>query len=572
MVPHQAVHVSSSLARNLAALAKARPDLAQRIASLEPPGTLGAAPHLSRGEAGQTQLAHHASALTLDLPRACATAWASEAPQHAAPIHVLGVGLGEGVDQLLRRNPTCRIRAWERDPYILQLALARQDWSEPLTDGRLDLRLGIDGIGDLDELRDMHWLAHPVLGQIYGMEGNLLRRLRAGRTPQRWIGLLTGGLYVGDLADELDRRGFGVFPIEAKRWPLAEIEATVRRGKPELVLAVNYIGGLAELCRAAGTRLAIWEIDPSTDRAPRVSGPTDHCIVHTYRASQVAAYRAAGFVKAEHRLLATNPATRHPVDQLPQAGPATVSFVGSSMVDLGREYRQAFLEGYARWKEPNRRSTAESPENREAAAWVDEALRAQRSTPLCYRLPELLEQRFQGFLQACEQAASEEDPLLWLAEAAAAETRLTVVGALGPLGMCAWGDRGWQLAAPQGVRWMGPAGHRAELNRVYSSSLVNVDIGRIYQDDIVTMRVFDVLACGGFLLAQHTSDLERCFRVGEEIETYSSLDELRAKVRYYLANPAARARMASAGSRAVGERHTFEHRLDGILQRSGVAA
>ncbi len=572
MLRHLASHVSGSLAKNLAALGKTRPHLAQRLATLEPPGTPGAAHHLSGGEAGQVQLAHHTSRVTLDLPSTDVAAWVGEVPQSTTAVHLLGVGLGEGVEQLLRGDSTCHVRAWERDPYLLQLALARYDWSPHLASGRLDLRLGIDGIEDLDALRAMHGLAHPVLGQIYDVEANLLRRVRAGRTPRRWIGLLTGGLFVSDLAAELERRGFGVFPIEAKRWPLAEIELAVRRGKPELVLAVNYIGGLAELCRSAGTRLAVWEIDPSTDRAPRVSGSTDHCVVHTYRSNQVAAYRAAGFAKAEQCLLAAHPATRHPVEELPGAGPAAVSFVGSSMVDIGREYRQAFLHDYAQWKPLNRRSHKEDPGDSEAAAWVDEALREQRSTPLNYRLPELLQQRFEKFLRDREQGASEEDPLLWLAEAAAAEARLAVVSALGPLGMSAWGDQGWRLAAPRGVRWMGPAGHRSEINRVYSSSLVNVDIGRIYQDDIVTMRVFDVLACGGFLLAQHSPDLERCFRVGEEIESYSSLDELRAKVRYYLANPAARARLASAGRRAVGERHTFEHRLDRILERSGVAA
>ena len=111
------------------------------------------------------------------------------------------------------------------------------------------------------------------------------------------------------------------------------------------------------------------------------------------------------------------------------------------------------------------------------------------------------------------------------------------------------------------VRYRGWAGHIHEVGRIYAAAQVNLDIGRIYQQDIVTMRVFDALASGGFVLAERSPDLERLFEVGVEVEAYTDLEELVDKVGFYLTHPERAREIAARGRAAVERRHSIEARV-----------
>jgi len=54
------------------------------------------------------------------------------------------------------------------------------------------------------------------------------------------------------------------------------------------------------------------------------------------------------------------------------------------------------------------------------------------------------------------------------------------------------------------------------------------------------------------------------FRDGEHLVTYSDLDDLRQKVRYYLDHPDERQQIAAAGRQHALRHHTYEQRLDAI--------
>jgi spore maturation protein CgeB len=114
---------------------------------------------------------------------------------------------------------------------------------------------------------------------------------------------------------------------------------------------------------------------------------------------------------------------------------------------------------------------------------------------------------------------------------------------------------------------MGPAGHGEELTRIYSSDAIHVDIGRIYQSDIVTMRVFDVLACGGFCLAEWSEGLEDLFEVGVELDTWRTLEELLDKASFWLEAGAERRReVGRAGRDRVLRDHTIQQRLRRMIE------
>jgi spore maturation protein CgeB len=186
----------------------------------------------------------------------------------------------------------------------------------------------------------------------------------------------------------------------------------------------------------------------------------------------------------------------------------------------------------------------------------------QRRDLSTYRVPEL----FARQAPALKVEGGKMELVRIAGEFAAAERRLRYVEALAPLGVTVWGDDGWRQVP--GIDWRGPAEHGVTINKIYSNAAVNVDIGRLYQLDIVTMRVFDVLACAGFLLAEHSDELAELFLIGEELDSWQTLDELLEKSRWYLAHPEAARRIAQRGHRAVCERHTIQQRVRLMLASS----
>lgn len=79
------------------------------------------------------------------------------------------------------------------------------------------------------------------------------------------------------------------------------------------------------------------------------------------------------------------------------------------------------------------------------------------------------------------------------------------------------------------------------------------------------LRDFEVTACGRFYLVQEYKDLASYFQAGVEIETWSNLDDLKSKIRYYLKHETSREKIANQGRIATSQRHTWEIRIEKIL-------
>ena len=70
--------------------------------------------------------------------------------------------------------------------------------------------------------------------------------------------------------------------------------------------------------------------------------------------------------------------------------------------------------------------------------------------------------------------------------------------------------------------------------------------------DLVSTRSFEIPACGGFMLHVDNDEIRSLYDVPGEIDTFTSPEDLVAKVRYWLAHPEERAAVAARGhARAV---------------------
>lgn len=132
----------------------------------------------------------------------------------------------------------------------------------------------------------------------------------------------------------------------------------------------------------------------------------------------------------------------------------------------------------------------------------------------------------------------------------------------------AWGT--WDPErSPLGRSWQGRSAYGEEAVKIYAASEITLDIHFLFGDTQpicnVTPRVFEVPACGGFLLTNACEQLERLYAVGAEMVCYRSLEELRRLTAYYLARPEERREIAARASRRARQEHTFKRRLEEML-------
>jgi len=539
------------LAANLAALASVDQKLAARLAL-----SVGSE-HVECLRGGGLEMRWRGSNLGLELGTNAPGVWLREGREATAPGLILGVGCGEPIAAAMAREPGRTWIAWERDPWILRLFLMRIDVSRVLRERRLALALGADLFAAARTALAGPLVAHTVLGAVYPRE----RRIAEVPDSGEAVLLAEGGLFVDQLGEALARRGFTPYTLDLERLAEGELDHAVFASRARRLFAINYTHGLAEFAARHGLDACVWEIDPSLDTLQPLAVASGGTRVFTYRAAHVPIFEAAGFERVEHLPLAADTLARQPVALAPDQAAryqAPVAFVGSSMAPQAARNRRVFLDLCAA-----ARGAASRPKE---AARLNALLDRQRARPDVYLLAEWLERVYGDVLDLARAHGPACDPARLLEDVAASEKRLLLVGALGSRGIEVWGDGGWADLTEFGVVYRGPAGHQRELNAIYSGGGIQLDINRIYQPDIATMRVFDVLACGGFCLAEHNAELDRLFDVGNEIAVYHNPAELIAKVDHYLAHPAEARAIAARGHAAVQARHTIDMRLDRLLR------
>ena len=75
------------------------------------------------------------------------------------------------------------------------------------------------------------------------------------------------------------------------------------------------------------------------------------------------------------------------------------------------------------------------------------------------------------------------------------------------------------------------------------------------------MRLFESAALGAFQIVDDRPGVREWFTVGEHLEIFQDVDELRDKVAHYLAHDDERRQMAAAAREHALKTHTYAHRL-----------
>ncbi len=543
-----------TLLRNLRSLTEHNPTLVERLC-----WPVNSSHVKTERDSGETLYRFHAQDIRIDLDQARIASLLAPA-QTAEALFIFATGIGELPAAALHAYPDRRITVWENDPWLLRMMLSRYDFSAAIREKRLHILLGIDFLDQLPALKTTFTLAHPALRTVYEQPWQLLQQQKPTQAP--FVVVAAGELFVDDVIESLRRLGFTPWMLDFQRLSLEELDFTVKRLNPEFIFSTNYQNGMAEFCHERNLPLLCWEVDPHFDDLRIPAHVAGRVAYFGYNPQSLKRLKTAGLALAEYLPLATNPERRFPVQEENQTM-YSVAFVGSSMQQQVAEARERFLSLYART------APAEEQQRWPAHTLLQAACEEQARHYDRFVIPEFLQQHVPLFFRT-NQERGEMNAAMLLGEIMAAEKRIVYLNSLKEYDIHVWGDAGWTSGLIPGIQWHGYAGHQQELNRIYSNTAINIDINRLYQMNIIPMRVFDILACGGFLLTEYSEELAEHFLIGVELEAYKTLDELQEKVAYYLRHPERRREIAQQGYRAVRERHTIIQRIEGMLHSAGL--
>lgn len=112
---------------------------------------------------------------------------------------------------------------------------------------------------------------------------------------------------------------------------------------------------------------------------------------------------------------------------------------------------------------------------------------------------------------------------------------------------------------------------------IYRDSVVTLNFGdsglhmqglRPYRSRQIKARVFEVPGAGGCLLTEDAEHLSAFYVPGEEIVRFEGANDLADRIRYYLAHPDERDRIARAGHERTRREHTYDWRFERLLAQA----
>lgn len=118
----------------------------------------------------------------------------------------------------------------------------------------------------------------------------------------------------------------------------------------------------------------------------------------------------------------------------------------------------------------------------------------------------------------------------------------------------------------QGVDCQSGVATLTEMPKVFRLSKINLNITIKPIQSGLSLRIWDILGCGGFLLTNYQSEIPEYFELGKDLDCYESEADLISKTDYYLKHEDVRMEIAENGRRKALQRHTYRHRLTEIIR------
>ena len=136
-------------------------------------------------------------------------------------------------------------------------------------------------------------------------------------------------------------------------------------------------------------------------------------------------------------------------------------------------------------------------------------------------------------------------------------------------GLKIWGYGGWEgyyrYFPSLRSAYQGESTSLEQTNIVKQMSSIVLNIVNPQCFTAMQQRTFEIAAAGGFQLADQRSEIDKLFP-GGEIAQFTSREDLRQKVRYYLDHPSERHKLTQSAREIVLTKYTYLHRMQEMLE------
>lgn len=105
-----------------------------------------------------------------------------------------------------------------------------------------------------------------------------------------------------------------------------------------------------------------------------------------------------------------------------------------------------------------------------------------------------------------------------------------------------------------------------EMPLIFHQSRINLNMTIRPIQTGLSLRVFDILGCGGFLLTNYQQELDELYEIGQDVEIFTSKEELADKAAYYLTHEEERQKIARSGYEKTRALHTYETRISQMIR------
>lgn len=336
---------------------------------------------------------------------------------------------------------------------------------------------------------------------------------------------------------------------------MRKIVGIILKTKPDFILTVNHLGFdeegiLSSFLESIEMPVVVWYVDsPNIIVRPFRANISDNTVLFLWDWSCRDDMVSAGFKNIFYLPLATDETIFKPIKISKGAYRryySKVSFVGNSMVDVYTKQIEKVPETLHKIVET---LAVQLSEERVS---FKELLSVQKKDVID-QLSELTEKDFRELESAVYWRAS----MLY---------RWKVLRNLVDFSPVIYGDEGWKKMIDNSFQLRGTVNYYETLPVIYNSTEINFNTTSLQMPEAVNQRVFDVPACGGFLLTDHQKAIEELFELGREVITYTALEEIPELVRFYLKHPSERERIAMAARERILKEHTYRHRVNEIIK------
>ncbi|MBI5663597.1 MAG: glycosyltransferase [Nitrospirae bacterium] len=497
-------------------------------------------------------------------------------------IVVLGLGLGYHVDELTRKFPHTEIIVVEpmtkiyeiakehgpaiSDRVILLTGLSSNEALREIT--RYQMKDGLSPVVVFTQKSSVAAFANyykPILNSLKNtMAVRLWDRLKYKKFAQDTLDVVlieSGYFLVKEVEKALLSLNHRVHRVPVRKNDkgdtiVSRLIETILEVKPDFILTINHLGfdeegALTSFFRSIEMPVASWFVDSPHIILSGGDRNISPCVsMFLWDKEYIGSIEDMGFESVSHLPLASDEKVFKPLklnQRLLQKYQTDVGFVGNSLVDETRRKMEKIpielisLAEKAAARLSVKRMSFDGLMNEMAV-----------NDLMCYKA------------LSAKQRLDVESAVLWKATLL---YRLSCITKLEGFNFHLYGDNGWNDLLSAYSMLKPPLNYYKDLPVFYNACNISFNATHLQMGEAVNQRVFDVPACGSFILTDYQESLEGLFDVGKEIVVYKSRDEIPELVKFYLDNPGERKAVAERGRERVLKEHTYKHRLQMIIDK-----